>query len=88
MDTQISFGIEETTDGFLAYQLQNPSCYTYGSTEEEAYEAIYTLTHEEREMYTWRSGTKDVKHRMPQSLTMMPFLRATLCFYESRPMVL
>lgn len=53
MDTQISFGIEETTDGFLAYQLQNPSCYAYGSTEEEAYEALYTLTLEEREMYTW-----------------------------------
>lgn len=53
MDTQISFGIEETTDGFLAYQLQNPSCYAYGSTEEEACEALYTLTHEEREMYTW-----------------------------------
>ena len=30
MDTQISFGIEETTDGFLAYQLQNPSCYVWG----------------------------------------------------------
>lgn len=53
MDSKILFGIEETTDGFLAYQLQNPSCYAYGSTEEEAYEALYTLTHEEREMYTW-----------------------------------
>lgn len=52
MDTQLSYRIEETLDGFLAYQLQNPSCYAYGATEEEAREALYDLT-EERELYAY-----------------------------------
>lgn len=53
MDTQLSYRIEETMDGFLAYQLQNPSCYAYGATEEEAREALYDLAHESCELYTW-----------------------------------
>ena len=53
MDTQLSYRIEETMDGFLAYQLQNPSCYAYGATEEEAREALYALAHERSELYTW-----------------------------------
>ena len=53
MDTQATYRIEETADGFLAYQLQNPSCYAYGATEEEAREALYDLAHESSELYIW-----------------------------------
>ena len=53
MDTQAAYRIEETADGFLAYQLQNPSCYAYGATEEEAREALYDLAHEGKDLYAW-----------------------------------
>lgn len=53
MDAQNAYTIEETLDGFLAYPPQNPSCYAYGATEEEACEALHALMHEERELYAW-----------------------------------
>ena len=53
MDTQLSYRIEETLDGFLAYQLQNPSCYAYGATEEEAREALSELARESPGLYAY-----------------------------------
>ncbi len=53
MDTQAAYRIEETADGFLAYQLQNPSCYAYGATEEEAREALSELAYENRDLYAY-----------------------------------
>lgn len=53
METPNSYRIEETLDGFVAYQLQNPSCYAYGATEEEAMEALHDLTCEARDMYAY-----------------------------------
>lgn len=53
MDTQLSCRIEETLDGFLAYQPQNPSCYAYGTTEEEAREALAELASENLGLYAY-----------------------------------
>lgn len=48
MDTVNTYCIEQTPDGyFLAYLSQNPSCYAYGETEEEAREELDNMALEQ-----------------------------------------
>lgn len=53
MDTLFSCLIEETPEGFLACRPQNPSCYAYGATEEEAREALYEMSCEAGGLLDW-----------------------------------
>lgn len=51
-ETHYPFCIEQTEDGyFYAYLTQNPSCYAYGETEEEAYEELYNIADEQNAEY-------------------------------------
>ena len=45
-------GVIYAEDGyFYAYLAQNPSCYAYGETEEEAYEELYNIADEQNAEY-------------------------------------
>lgn len=48
MDIFETYCIEQIEDGyFLAYLAQNPSCYAYGETEEEACKELSNITCEQ-----------------------------------------
>lgn len=52
IETHNLYCIEQTEDGyFYAYLTQNPSCYAYGETEEEAYEELYNIANEQGAEY-------------------------------------
>lgn len=50
--THYPYCIEQTEDGyFYAYLTQNPGCYAYGETEEEACEELYNMANEQGAEY-------------------------------------